>query len=58
MYDLAMLARKLGFPGGTVAKSPPANAGESVSNPGKIPWNRKWQLFPVFWPGKVRGLRS
>ena len=28
MYDLAILARKLGFPGGTVAKNPPANAGD------------------------------
>ena len=24
----------------------------------KIPWNRKWQLSPVFLPGKFRGQRS
>ena len=25
---------------------------------GKIPWNRKWQLTPVFLPGKAPGQRS
>ena len=25
---------------------------------GKIPWRRKWQLMPVFWPGKPHGQRS
>ena len=25
---------------------------------GKIPWRRKWQLTPVFWPGKFHGQRS
>ena len=24
----------------------------------KIPWRRKWQLIPVFLPGKSHGLRS
>ena len=24
----------------------------------KIPWRRKWQLTPVFLPGKSHGLRS
>ena len=24
----------------------------------KIPWRRKWQLTPVFLPGKFHGLRS
>ena len=24
----------------------------------KIPWSRKWQLTPVFMPGKSYGLRS
>ena len=23
----------------------------------KIPWRRKWQLTPVFWPGKSHGQR-
>ena len=22
---------------------------------GKIPWRRKWQPIPVFWPGKSHG---
>ena len=48
-----------GFPGGTVVKNPPANAGDirdTASNPGvkKIPWRRKWQPTPVFLPGKSR----
>ena len=25
---------------------------------GKIPWRRKWQPTPVFWPGKAHGWRS
>ena len=25
---------------------------------GKIPWRRKWQLTPVFWPGELHGQRS
>ena len=25
---------------------------------GKIPWRRKWQPTPVFWPGKSHGQRS
>ena len=25
---------------------------------GKIPWGRKWQPTPIFWPGKSHGLTS
>ena len=25
---------------------------------GKIPWRRKWQPAPVFWPGEFHGLYS
>ena len=25
------------------------------SIPGLIPWRRKWQTIPVFWPGKSHG---
>ena len=25
---------------------------------GEIPWSRKWQLVPVFLPGKFHGQRS
>ena len=40
-----------------------ANAGDIKRhgfNPwvGKIPWRSKWQLIPVFFPGKSHGQRS
>ena len=35
----------LGFPGGSVVKTLPANAGDTGTRPGKIPWRRKWQPF-------------
>ena len=44
----------MGFPGGSVVKNPPANAGDA----GWIPWRRKWQPPPVFLPGKYHGQRS
>ena len=49
-----------GFPGGTVVKNPPADAGDTDSIPGvgKIPWRRKWQTSPVFLPGGSHGQRS
>ena len=25
---------------------------------GKVPWRRKWQPTPIFWPGESRGQRS
>ena len=51
------------FPGGTVVKNSPGNAGDSKRlrfNPRieKIPWRRKWQPIPVFLPEKFHGLRS
>ena len=49
----------LGFPGGSVVKNPPANAGDMVrSLVEKIPWRRKWQPLPVFLPGKSQGQKS
>ena len=53
----------MGFPGGSVVKNPPANAGDARAwgfNPwvGKILWRRKWQPSPVFLPGKSHGQRS
>ena len=49
-----------GFPGGSVVKHPPANAGVAgdVCSPrvGKLPWSR--QPTPVFFPGKFHGQRS
>ena len=44
----------LSFPGGSVIKNPPANAG----NVGKIPWSREWQPTPAFLPGKSHGQRN
>ena len=48
------------FPGGSVVKNPPANAGDVCFNPwvGKIPWRRKWQPIPVFLPVNSRKQRS
>ena len=63
--DLATAAaciciRIVGFPGGSVVKNVPDNAGDIDSIPGlgKIPWRRKWQPTPVFLPGKCHKQRS
>ena len=50
----------LGFPGGSVVKNPPTNAGDRGLIPrlGRSPWWRKWQPTPVFLPGKSHGQRS
>ena len=50
----------MGFPGGSVVKNLPANAGDGGSTPyvRKIPWKRKWQPTPVFLPGKPHGQKS
>ena len=48
----------MGFPGDSVVKNPPANAGREFDPwVGKIPYRRKWQPTPVLLPGKSRGLR-
>ena len=49
-----------GFPGGTMVKNPPADAGDTGSIPGvgKTHWRRKWQPTPVFLPGASCGQRS
>ena len=41
-----------------IGTNPPANAGDSGSIPGLIPWRRKWQPTPVFLPGESHGQRS
>ena len=48
---------------GLGVKNPPVNAGDARDHRfgpwvGKIPWTRKWQLTPVFLPGKFHGQRS
>ena len=46
-----------------VVKNPLSNAGDDIRDTdlipgfGKIPWRRKWQLIPVFLPGKFHGQR-
>ena len=70
MQDLSLhrifaseLTNSDGFPGGSVVKNPPANAGElddmgSISGVRKIPCRRKGQPTPVFLPGKAHGQRN
>ena len=49
-----------GFPGGSLVKNPPTNAGDVDSIPGlrKISWRRKWQRARVFLTGKSHGQKS
>ena len=58
-----VIYKNLSFPGGTMVKNPPAKAGDtrdvgSIPGVGKIIWSRKWQLTPVFLPGKFPGQGS
>ena len=47
------------FPGGSVVKNPPAKKEMWVRSLGwEDPLERKWQLTPVFFPGKFREQRS
>ena len=50
----------MGFPGGSVVKDPPADAGDVAWIPGlgRFPWRSKWQPAPVFLPEKFYGQRS
>ena len=41
-----------------MVKNLPANAEDTGSTPGKIPWRSKWQPTPVFMPGKSHGQKS
>ena len=49
-----------GFPGSSVVKNMPADTGDMGSIPelGRSPGERKWQLTPVFLPGKTYGQKS
>ena len=57
-----LLRREKGFAGGSVEKNSLANAGHRRHRFNlwvrKIPWGRRWQLTPVFLPGKSHGQRS
>ena len=46
-----------GLTGGSYCKDSAFNVIPDLPS-GKIPWRRKWQLTPVFWPGKFQGQRS
>ena len=54
------------FPGGSLVKNPPANAGNPGSIPwvGKIPWRRKWPPYSsilawrIPWTEEPGGLQS
>ena len=51
----------MGFPGSLVVKkNPPVNAGDVnlIPGSGRSPGEVKWQLTPVFLPGKSHGHRS
>ena len=54
----------MGFPGGSVVKNLPANAGHACRIPrfdpciGRSSWRRKWQPIPVFLPRMSHGQRS
>ena len=50
----------LGFPGGSMVKNVPANAGDMglIPGEGKIPWRRARQPTPVLFPGGSYGQRS
>ena len=43
-----------------MVKNLPATRDTHVTSPGsgKIPWGRKWQPTPVFFPGESHGQRS
>ena len=52
-----------GFPGGASGKEPACQSRRHRRcgiNPwvGKIPWRRKWEPTPVFFPGESHGQRS
>ena len=49
----------MGFRSGSADKEPSCNAGDAGSIPAlKIPWRRKWQPAPLFFPEKSHGQRS
>ena len=53
----------MGFPDGSVVKHLPAmqemcRRQGFILWVGEIPWRRKWQAIPVFWPGKAHRQRS
>ena len=69
MYTRILHGNKInmkGSPDGSVSKESAGNAADHLQckrhrfNPWvrKFPWRRKWQLIPIFLPGKSHGRRS
>ena len=61
--SLCSPSERMGFPGGVHGEDPACqyrDAKRRVFDPwvGKIPWRRKWQPTPVFFPGESHGQRS
>ena len=58
--NLSWILVSTGFPGGSVVKNLPANAGDMglIPGSGRSPGEGKWQPTPVFLPGKSHGQRS
>ena len=58
-YRIISALPNIGLPCGSDSKVY-LQCGRPEFNPwvGKIPWRRKWQPTPVFWPGKSHGQRS
>ena len=53
----------MGFPGGTNGKEPACQCRKCQRCRfnlwvWKIPWRKKWNFTPVFWPGESHGQRS
>ena len=48
------------YPGSSLVKNPPANAGDAGLIPGlgRFPWRRQWQLTPIYLLVNSHGQRS
>ena len=60
MLNKLPVVSRMGFPGGTVVKYPPANAEEvgSISGSGRSPGVGNGNPLQYPWPGKSHGQRS
>ena len=57
---MAIIKVDADLPGGSDGKASAYNVRDlgSIPGSGKISWRRKWQLTPVFLPGKSHGQKS
>ena len=59
IFEVDMVKKKWGFPGGSGDKESACNAGDPGSIPGsERSLRRGWQPTPVFLPGESHGWRS